>query len=116
VKGKFGIKIFVMLIGACSYEKVGEYAVDFVSKTLKDRLGDVFDIRLIEIFSHESFSYKEIIEGMQQENLTTPIVMINGKIVQAGGKLYAGMLESEVKGLEMIQRASELLFDNKIET
>ncbi|MCL5030623.1 MAG: hypothetical protein M1480_16550 [Bacteroidetes bacterium] len=71
---KFDIKIFVMPAGACSYEKSWQYAVDLVSKKLRDRLGDIFDMRLIEIFSAESFSYKEIMEGIQQEKFQTPVV------------------------------------------
>ncbi len=91
------IKIFVMPAGACSYEKSWQYAVDLVSKKLKDRLGDIFDMRLIEIFSPESFSYKEILGGIQQEKLQTPIVMINDKIIQAGGKLSERGIRVEIE-------------------
>lgn len=94
---KFDIKIFVMPAGACSYEKSWQYAVDLVSKKLKDRLGDVFDMKLIEIFSAESFSYKEIIEGIQQEKLQTPVVTLNGKIIQKGGKLSERGIRVEIE-------------------
>ena len=87
MQNKTDIKIFVMPVGACSYEKSWQYAVDLISKKLKERLGDVFDMKLIEIFSPESFSYTEIIEGIQQEKLQAPVVTMNGKIVQSGGKL-----------------------------
>jgi len=68
-----------------------------VSKKLKDRLGDVFEIKLIEIFSPESFSYKEIIEGIQNEKLQTPVVMIDDEIVQSGGKLSERNLKEEIE-------------------
>ncbi len=94
---KFDIKIFVMPAGACSYEKSWQYAVDLVSKKLKDRLGDAFDMKLIEIFSPESFSYKEIMEGIQQEKFQTPVVTLNGKIIQTGGKLSERGIRVEIE-------------------
>ncbi len=94
---KFDIKIFVMPVGACSYEKSWQYAVDMISKKLKERLGDTFEIMLIEIFSPESFSYKEIIEGIQQEKLQTPVVTIDGKIIQSGGKLSERKIREELE-------------------
>lgn len=105
---KLDIKIFVMPVGACIYEKSwqpaggevspkGGYVVDLVSKKLKERLGDVFDMKLIEIFSTESFSYKEILEGIQQEKLQTPVVTINGGIVQSGGKLSEKILREKME-------------------
>jgi disulfide oxidoreductase YuzD len=95
---KYDIKIFVMPVGACSYEKSWQYAVDLISKKLKDRLGEIFDIELIEIFSPESFSYKEIIEGIQQEKLQTPVVTINGKIIKSGGKLSENKIRVFIEG------------------
>jgi disulfide oxidoreductase YuzD len=94
---KYDIKIFVMPVGACSYEKSWQYAVDLISKKLKDRLGEIFDMQLIEIFSPESFSYKEIIEGIQQEKLQTPVVVLNGKIIQTGGKLSERGIRMEIE-------------------
>lgn len=86
-----------MPVGACSYEKSWQYAVDLVSKKLRDRLGDVLDIKLIEIFSPESFSYNEIIEGIQNEKLQTPVVLMNGKIIQSGGKLSERAIRMEIE-------------------
>lgn len=97
MQNKIDIKIFVMPIGACSYEKSWQFAVDMISKRLKERLGDVFEMKLIEIFSPESFSYKEILDGIQNEKLQTPIVMVNEKIVQSGGKLSERILRSEIE-------------------
>ena len=94
---KFDIKIFVMPVGACSYEKSWQYAVDMISKKLKERLGDTFEIMLIEIFSPESFSYKEIIEGIQGEKLQTPVITIDGKIIQSGGKLSERKIREELE-------------------
>jgi len=96
---KIDIKIFVMPIGACSYEKSWQYAVDLISKKLKDRLGNIFDIKLIEIFSPESFSFKEILEGIQNEKLQIPVITINDKIIQSGGKLSESNLRMEIKKL-----------------
>ena len=94
---KFDIKVFVMPVGTCSYEKSWQYAVDLVSKKLRDRLGDIFDMRLIEIFSAESFSYKEIMEGIQQEKFQTPVVTLNGKIIQTGGKLSERAIRMKIE-------------------
>jgi disulfide oxidoreductase YuzD len=94
---KFDIKIFVMPAGACSYEKSWQYAVDLISKKLKERLGDIFDMKLIEIFTPESFSYKEILEGIQQEKFQTPVVTVDGKIIQTGGKLSERGIRVEIE-------------------
>ena len=99
MQNNFDIKIFVMPVGACSYEKSWQYAVDLISKKLKKRLGDVFDMKLIEIFSPESFSFKEILEGIQNEKLQTPVITINDKIIQSGGKLSERNLRMEIKKL-----------------
>lgn len=94
---KFDIKIFVMPVGACSYEKSWQYAVDLISKKLKERLGNVFEMKLIEIFSPESFSYKEIMEGIQQEKLKTPVITVNGNLIQSGGKLSERNIREELE-------------------
>ncbi|HMN48866.1 MAG TPA: hypothetical protein PKD67_07025 [Ignavibacteriaceae bacterium] len=99
MQNNFDIKIFVMPVGACSYEKSWQYAVDLISKKMKKRLGDVFDMKLIEIFSPESFSFKEILEGIQNEKLQTPVITINDKIIQSGGKLSERNLRMEIKKL-----------------
>ncbi|MDD5464674.1 MAG: hypothetical protein PHP62_06005 [Candidatus Moranbacteria bacterium] len=99
MQNKFDIKIFVMPVGACSYEKSWQYAVDLISKKLKERLGNIFDIKLIEIFSPESFSFKEILEGIQNEKLQTPVITVNGNIIQSGGKLSERNLRMEIKKL-----------------
>lgn len=99
MQNKFDIKIFVMPIGACSYEKSWQYAVEMISKKLKERSGNIFDIKLIEIFSPESFSFKEILEGIQNEKLQTPVITINDKIIQSGGKLSERNLRMEIKKL-----------------
>jgi len=88
-----------MPVGACSYEKSWQYAVDLISKKLKERLGNIFDIKLIEIFSPESFSFKEILEGIQNEKLQTLVITINDKIIQSGGKLSERNLQMEIKKL-----------------
>ena len=86
-----------MPVGACTYEKSWQYAVDMISKKLKDRLGDVFEMKLIEIFSPESFSFKEILERIQNEKLQTPVVTIDGSIVQSGGKLSERAIRMEIE-------------------
>lgn len=102
---RFDIKIFVMPVGACSYEKSWKYAVDMISKKLKDRVGDELDIKLIEIFSPESFFYAEIMEEIQKEKLQTPVVTINGKIIQSGGKLSERVIRMEIEK-QIIERES----------
>lgn len=86
-----------MPIGACSYEKSWQYAVDMISKKLRDRLGEIFDMKLIEIFSPESFSYKNILDDIQQEKLQTPVITINDKIIQSGGKLSERTIRMEIE-------------------
>lgn len=96
---RFDIKIFVMPVGACSYEKSWQYAVDMISRKLKIRLGDIFDMKLIEIFSPESFSYEEIMREIQGERLKVPVVTFNGKVIQSGGKLSERNIRSEIEKL-----------------
>ena len=86
-----------MPVGACSYEKSWQYAVDMISKKLKGRVGDIFEMKLIEMFSPESFSYIEILDGIQNEKLQTPVIMMNKKIIQSGGKLSERTLRLEIE-------------------
>ncbi len=86
-----------MPVGACSYEKSWQYAVDLISKKLNNRLGKIFDMKLIEIFSPKSFLFKEIIIGIQQEKLQTPVVTLNDKIIQSGGKLSDRIIREEIE-------------------
>lgn len=98
---KIDIKIFVMPVGACSYEKSWQYAVDMISKKLQERLGDVFTMKLIEIFSPESFSYQDILDGIQKEEYQAPVVILNSKIIQSGGKLSERAIRMEIEKQEM---------------
>lgn len=102
MQNKIDIKIFVMPGGACSYEKSWQYAVDMIIRKLKERLGDVFYMNLIEMFSPESFSYSKILEGIQNEKLQTPVVMMNKKIIQAGGKLSERGIRLEIEKEKLI--------------
>lgn len=86
-----------MPVGACSYEKSWEYAVNMISEKLKKRLGDIFDMKLIEIFSPESFSHKEIMEGIREEKIQTPVVTMNGRTIQSGGKLSESRIRMEIE-------------------
>jgi len=43
-------------------------------------------------------SEKEIIEGIQQEKLQTPLVTINGKIIKSGGKLSENKIRVFIEG------------------
>lgn len=104
MNNKIDIKIFVMPVGACSYEKSWQYAVDMISKKLKDRLGVELSMKLIEIFSPDSFSYKEIIEGIQQEKLQTPVVTLDGRIIQTGGKLSEHGIRVEIEKLMLLAK------------
>ena len=66
---KFDIKIFVVPVGACSYEKSWQSAVDLVSRKLNQRFGNVFEMKLIEIFSAESYLTKELWKGLNKKNI-----------------------------------------------
>jgi disulfide oxidoreductase YuzD len=54
-------------------------------------------MKLIEIFSAESFSYKEIMEGIEQEKYQIPVVIIDGKIFQSGGKLSEKLIRERME-------------------
>lgn len=97
MNNKIDIKIFVMPVGACSYEKSWQFAVDMISKKLKERLGDVFTMKLIEIFSPESFLYEEFMQGIQNEKLKIPVVTLNERIIQTGGKLSERGIRVEIE-------------------
>lgn len=96
---KFDIKIFVMPVSACTDEKSWQYAVDLITNKLKNHLGDIFEIKLIEIFSPKSFSYEEIMKGIKEEKFKVPVVTVNEKVILSGGKLSERNIKFEIEKL-----------------
>ncbi len=99
---RIDIKVFVMPVGACSYEKGWQYAVDLISKKLKDRFGDIFTMKLIEVFSPESFEYKEILDAIQREAIRVPVVTLNGRVIQSGGKLSERSIKRGIEEVRLL--------------
>ena len=108
---KIELKIFVPPVVACNYQKSWKYAIDMVQKRLEARFGDIFELQMIELLSLESFSYPEIIAGLQQKKLDAPIITLNGEVIKHGGKLSEGFLRRTIED-ELDREHSGLLSNN----
>lgn len=103
---RIDIKVLVMPVGACTYEKSLQYAVDLISRKLKDRLGDVFTMKLIEVFSAESFEYGDVLKQIEEEKIQTPVVMLNDRVIQSGGKLSERLIKQGIEEVRISDAGS----------
>ena len=93
------INIFAMPMEACDLRKTWKAAFDHLANRLYARYGSRIDMKFIEIFSPESFTYPEILT-LLENNKKPPFITVNGKVIDSGGKLseriIRGALENPV--------------------
>ena len=92
------VHIFGLPIGACDPNKTWKAAADHIGRRLQSRFGENVLILYIELYSPESFKYENIV-NLLKEGQTPPFVTINGKLIQAGGKLSERNIAQELERL-----------------
>lgn len=98
---KIAVKVFVYPMAACDPDKSWQVAVDFLGKRLRQRYGERIQTEMIEIFSPQSFHYSEILELLQTEQITAPVITVNDRIVHSGGKLSERPVRKAIESNEI---------------
>ena len=95
--GIIKVNIFVQPTAYCDPSKSWMAAMNLIEKRIANKTEIRVQFTLIELFSPESFSFPQIYEMLQQQKAETPIIMINGTIVQTGGKLSERIIREGIE-------------------
>lgn len=97
------IHIFGLPMAACDPNKTWKAAADLLGRRLQSRFGENVRTEYIELYSPESFKYENIVK-LLKEGQSPPFVTIDGKLVQAGGKLSERIIALEFERLLVIEK------------
>jgi len=92
------VHIFGLPIAACDPGKTWKAAAELIGHRLQSRFGENVRTVYIELFSPGSFDFGNIV-NLLQEGQPPPFVTVNGKLIQAGGKLSERRIAEELKRL-----------------
>ena len=97
------VHIFGLPIAACDPNKTWRAAADLIGRRLRAKFGEHVTVEYIELYSPESFKYENIVK-LLKEGQSPPFVTIDGKLVQAGGKLSERIIALELERLLVIEK------------
>jgi hypothetical protein len=97
------IHIFAFPIEGCDKSKTWKAASQTLARRLDERYGHRVETEFIEIFSPESFEFPEILELIRKEQVTPPIITIDGKLIHSGGKLSERVIREALEKLGFSQ-------------
>ena len=86
-EAKSQLEVLAMPIKGCSYEQSWQAAFDVLCRQLDKRYEGRYEAKFIELFSPESFQYPEIMSRYQKGELSDPVVLVDGEVIQNGEKL-----------------------------
>jgi hypothetical protein len=92
------VHIFGLPIAACDPSKTWKAAADTIARRLQSRFGKNVQTVYIELYSPESFHFENIVNFLKAGQ-QPPFVTVNGKLIQAGGKLSERTIAQELKRL-----------------
>lgn len=92
------VHIFGLPITACDPGKTWNAAAEMIGRRLRSKFGSAVQTVYVELYSPESFAFENIVK-LLQEGKTPPFVTVNGKLVQAGGKLSERSIVQELERL-----------------
>lgn len=92
------VHIFGLPIATCDLSKTWKAAADVVGRRLQARFGSAVQTVYVELYSPESFAFDSIVK-LLQEGESPPFVTVDGRLVQAGGKLSEGRIAEELDRL-----------------
>jgi hypothetical protein len=92
------INIFGLPLAACDPNKTWKAAAELIGRRLQSRFGENIRTVYIELYSPESFKFENIVH-LLKEGQTPPFVTVNGKLIQAGGKLSERIIAQELEQL-----------------
>lgn len=81
------VRVFVPPLGECAGNNTWEKAVGAVESRLHERLDFEVRFEIITLFSKEFFAYPEVASLVQTGEGEPPIVTLDDRVIQSGGKL-----------------------------
>lgn len=90
------VEILAVSAGACAGKPTWETATSLLRRQLLRRFGEAVSVEYIELFSPRSRELPDVLQGIGDESLRLPIVLINGQVVSAGAKLNEGFLARKI--------------------
>jgi hypothetical protein len=91
----------VLIVGlpsaaACPPEKTWRSAAGFVAQRLHARFGASVDVDCVDLFSPEMSGYPDVEACLATDSLMPPVVVVDGTVLCAGGKLNVSAIERAV--------------------
>jgi len=91
----------VLIVGlpsaaTCPPEKTWRSAADFVAQRLHIRFGEEVVVEYVDLFSPEMGHHPEAEERIANAGLMPPVVVVDGTVLYAGGKLNVSAIERAV--------------------
>ena len=91
----------VLIVGlpsaaTCPPEKTWRAAGDLVAHRLHARFGNDVAVEYVDLFSPEMGGHPDVEARIAAEGLVPPVVVVDGAVVSAGGKLNVSAIERAV--------------------
>jgi len=90
--------------GACAGKPTWETATGLLRRHLQRRFGAAVTVEYVELFSPRSLEMPDILQGIGDESLRLPVVLVNGEVLTSGTKLNEGLIACRVA--QLLQVAS----------
>ena len=81
----------------CSGKMTWEMAAAWLCERLSQRFGPRVTVHYVELFSPDSFAYSSVLEGIQREEFSLPVVMVDGSIISSGTKLNESLITRNIR-------------------
>ena len=91
----------VLIVGlpsaaTCPPEKTWRSAAGFVAQRLHARFGDEVAVEYVDLFSPEMGEHADVEARIATDGLVPPVVVVDGTVLYAGGKLNVSAIERAV--------------------
>lgn len=82
--------------GSCAGKPTWQTATAVLRRQLLHRFGELVTVVYVEFLSPDSFDFPAVINGIGDESLRLPVVLVNGKVLSSGAKLNEVMIAREI--------------------
>ncbi|MEX2444233.1 MAG: hypothetical protein WD492_11535 [Alkalispirochaeta sp.] len=94
------VRVFVPPVGECAGENTWENAGRAMEARLRRVLTEDVQFETVHLFSPEFFAHPEVTSLVQNGEGTPPIVTLDGRVIQSGGKLRERLIREELQKME----------------
>lgn len=81
------VAVLAVSCGSCAGKPTWESAAAVLRCQLQRRFGESVTVEYIELFSPRSLELPRILQGIGDESLRLPVVLVNGEVLTSGTKL-----------------------------